>query len=169
MTRKRKAASRPTNERYAGAVADRICEQGWFGRKTGKGYYLYEGKDIVPNPDVARFIAEEREKAGITTREFSEQEIIDRYMTAMICEATRVVEDKIALRPLDVDVVFLMGYGFPSFRGGPLHYADTIGAPELVARMEAYAKEDPHYWQVPELLRSMAASGKTFADINKEA
>ena len=168
-TRKRKAASRDPNERYAGAVADRICEEGWFGRKTGKGYYVYEGKDIRPNPDIARIIDEERQKAGITPREFTDSEIVERYMTAMITEAARVVEDGIARRPLDVDMVLLFGYGFPRFRGGPLHYADTIGAAELVRRIETWAQEDPHYWQVPDILRRMAADGTTFADMNKGA
>lgn len=165
--RKRLADQRPEGERYAGAVADRICEKGWFGRKTGRGYYIYDGKAITPNPEVAAIIDAERAAAGITAREFSDQEIVDRYMTAMISEAARVVEDGIALRPVDVDVVFLMGYGFPRFRGGPLHYGDTIGAGELVRRIKAYAKEDAHYWQVPALLAEMAETGKTFADINK--
>ncbi len=169
MTRKRKAASRDPNERYAGAVADRICEQGWFGRKTGKGYYVYDGKDITPNPAVDVFIKEEREKAGITPRSFTDQEIVDRYMTAMIVEATRVVEDGTAKRPLDVDMVFLFGYGFPRHRGGPLHYADTIGAKALVGRIKTYAAEDATYWQVPALLEKMAANGTSFADMNKEA
>lgn len=169
MTRKRKAATRPSNERYAGDVADRICEEGWFGRKAGKGYYVYDGRDMSPNPAVAEFITSEQAKAGITPRDFADQEIVDRYMTAMIVEAARVVEDGIALRPLDVDIVFLMGYGFPRFRGGPLHYADTIGAKALVARIEGYAKEDPQYWQVPALLQQMADTGRSFDDINKGA
>ena len=169
MTRKRKAATRDPNERYAGAVADRICEEGWFGRKTGKGYYVYEGKDITPNPAVATFIDEARAAAQITPRQFTDQEIVDRYMTAMIVEAARVVEDGTARRPLDVDMVFLFGYGFPRHRGGPLHYADTIGAAALVDRIKALAKEDATYWQVPALLEKMAANGTSFADMNKEA
>lgn len=168
MTRKRKAATRDPNERYAGAVADRICENGWFGRKAGKGFYLYDSGSPIPNPDVAGLIDEEREKAGITPREFSDQEIVDRYMTAMISEAARVVEDGTALRPVDVDMVFLFGYGFPRFRGGPLHYADTIGAQELVRRIKTYAVDDAHYWQVPAILQKMADEGTSFADLNKE-
>ncbi|MCD1626782.1 enoyl-CoA hydratase/isomerase family protein [Seohaeicola saemankumensis] len=169
MTRKRKAATRDPNERYAGAVADRICEEGWFGRKSGKGYYVYDSRDISPNLAVDTFIAEERDKAGVTPRSFTDQDIVDRYMTAMISEAARVVEDGTAKRPLDVDMVFLFGYGFPRHRGGPLHYADTIGAEALVARIKTYAKEDATYWQVPALLEKMAASGTSFADMNKEA
>ena len=100
---------------------------------------------------------------------FAQDEIVDRYMTAMISEAARVLEDGIALRPIDVDAVFLFGYGFPRHRGGPLHYADTIGAAELVRRIKAYAKDDPHYWKVPTLLEKMASDGSTFADMNKGA
>ncbi|MGR3586702.1 MAG: 3-hydroxyacyl-CoA dehydrogenase family protein, partial [Pseudooceanicola nanhaiensis] len=122
----------------------------------------------VPNPEVETIIDEVRAEKGITPQSFTDEEIVDRYMTAMISEAARVVEDGTAKRPVDVDMVFLFGYGFPRFRGGPLHYADTIGAEELVRRIEAYAKEDPNYWQVPELLRKMAADGTTFADLNKE-
>ncbi len=167
-TRKRKAATRDPNERYAGRVADMICEEGWFGRKTGRGYYVYDGGEITPNPKVAEFIETARAEDGASPRKITDQEIVDRYMTAMISEAVRVLEDGIALRPVDIDVVFLMGYGFPRFRGGPLHYADTIGAKALVERIETYAKEDAHYWQVPALLRKMAEDGTTFADMNKE-
>ncbi|MBO6897496.1 MAG: enoyl-CoA hydratase/isomerase family protein [Shimia sp.] len=167
MTRKRREVTRPAEERYSGAIADRLSENGWNGRKTGKGYFVYEGRETLENPDLNGIIDEERAKAGITPRDFSDEEIVDRYMTAMISEAARVVEDGIALRPVDVDVVFLMGYGFPRFRGGPLHYADTIGAAELVKRIEAYAAEDAHYWQVPALLRKMAEDGSSFADLNK--
>ncbi len=167
-TRKRLASTRPAEERYVG-IYDRICEQGWFGRKTGKGFYDYSGDAPQPNPEVAGIIAAERQAKGITPRDFSDDEIVQRYMTAMIVEATRVVEDGIALRPIDVDCVFLMGYGFPRFRGGPLCYADEIGAPELVRRIEAYADEDGHYWQVPALLQKMADTGSTFADLNRGA
>lgn len=165
--RKRMASLRDPAERYGGDIADRICENGWFGRKTGQGYYIYGQGAPVPNPEVATIIDAVRAEKGITPQQFSDQDIVDRYMTAMIAEATRVVEDGTAKRPLDVDMVFLFGYGFPRHRGGPLHYADTIGAKELVRRITEYAKEDSHYWQVPALLEKMAADGSTFADLNK--
>ena len=165
--RKRLAATRDPAERYGGDVADRICEQGWYGRKTGQGYYIYGQGAPVPNPEVATIIDGVRADKGITPQDFTDQDIVDRYMTAMIAEATRVVEDGTAKRPLDVDMVFVFGYGFPRHRGGPLHYADTIGAAELVRRIKDYAKEDAHYWQVPALLEKMAAEGTKFADLNK--
>ncbi|MBA84322.1 3-hydroxyacyl-CoA dehydrogenase NAD-binding domain-containing protein [Thalassobius sp. S69A] len=164
--RKRTADTRDPADRYGGDVADRICENGWFGRKTGQGYYIYGNGAPIPNPEVAKIIDGVRAEKGITPQTFSDQDIVDRYMTAMIVEATRVVEDGTAKRPLDVDMVFLFGYGFPRHRGGPLHYADTIGAAELVRRITEYAKEDSRYWQVPALLQKMADDGTTFADLN---
>ncbi|MFD2442074.1 3-hydroxyacyl-CoA dehydrogenase family protein [Paracoccus kondratievae] len=86
----------------------------------------------------------------------------------MISEAARVVKEGIALRPIDVDAVFLFGYGFPRHLGGPLNYADRIGAAALIERIETYAAEDAYYWQVPALLRELAHSGRSFADLNKE-
>lgn len=166
-TRKRRRQDAPAAERQYGTVSDRICEQGWFGRKTGQGFYLYDQKPPVPNPEVKAMIDAERADEGVTPREISNEDIVDRYMTAMILEAARVVEDGIALRPVDVDAVFLFGYGFPRFRGGPLHYADTLGAAEIVRRAERYGQVDAHYWQVPDLLRKMAAEGRSFNDMNK--
>lgn len=163
--RKRRAATRSAQERDI-EIPDRICEQGWFGRKTGRGYYIYDGRQRSPNPDVSGIIDKEREKANITPRPFTDEEIINRYMTAMILESARVVEDGIALRPIDVDAVYLFGYGFPRFRGGPLHFADLIGAEEIVRHTEQYAREDDFYWQVPEILHKMAKDGSKFADLN---
>jgi 3-hydroxyacyl-CoA dehydrogenase len=166
-TRKRQAATRDPKERYV-AIADRICERGWFGRKTGRGYYLYGDGPPRPNPDVDAIIAAERARTGTAPRRFTDAEIADRYITAMISEAARVLEDGIALRPIDVDAVFLFGYGFPRHLGGPMHHADTVGAAALVDRIEGYATGDPFYWQVPPLVRRMAGTGATFADMNKE-
>ena len=168
MNRKRKAPTRPKEERYSGEIADRICENGWFGRKTGQGYYLYEGRDVHTNPDIDVIINAERKKAGINVQKFNNKEIVKRYMTAMISEAVRVLEEQIAARPLDVDMVLVFGYGFPRHRGGPLHYADTLGPQELINRIETYAKEDSHYWRVPDMLRQMASDGTKFSDFNEK-
>lgn len=163
---KRRAATRPAEERYI-PIADEICEKGWFGRKTGQGFYIYDADGTRPNPEALAIIDTERAKAGVTPRAFSEDEIVSRFVTAMILEATRVLEEGIALRPVDIDAVFLFGYGFPRFRGGPMHTADQIGPAELVRRIEAYAQEDNYYWQVPALLRTLAESGGTFAEMNE--
>ena len=111
-------------------------------------------------------IATERAAKGIAAREISEQEIVDRYMAAMVNEAARVVEEGIALRPLDVDVTLLNGYGFPRWRGGPMQYADTVGLDKILADIERFAQEDDFLWQPASLLKRLVAEGKTFADLN---
>jgi len=126
--RKRLAPARDPAETYA-AFADVLCEMGRFGRKTGRGFYIYEegAKSGCPDPEVEEIVAQERARKGRTARDMSAQEIVDRYMAAMVNEAARVIEEGIALRPLDVDVTLLNGYGFPRWRGGPMHFADTVG------------------------------------------
>ncbi|MRX49006.1 3-hydroxyacyl-CoA dehydrogenase [Paracoccus sp. S-4012] len=165
FNRRRRDPIRPPEERYS-KVADRLVEAGTLGRKTGKGYYVYGESKPVPNPDLDGIVADERALSGIAPREFSDHDIRDRYLTAMIAEAARVVEDGIAQRPSDVDAVFLNGYGFPRHLGGPLHQADVIGAAELVRRMEEWSAEDPWQWRVPAILRRMADEGGTFAQLN---
>jgi len=164
--RKRLAKTRDTAERYGGGVADALCEAGQLGRKTGIGFYDYRGGNKAPNPSLEALISAERNKLGLTPREISDDEILSRYLLAMICEASRVVEEGIALRPIDVDAVFLFGYGFPRWRGGPLHHADTLGAGNIITQIQDLAKEDPQFWTVPALLQEMAETGTRFADLN---
>lgn len=167
-TRDRRAATRPPEERYS-RIADLICDQGWFGRKTGQGYYLYEGtKTRAVNPGAVQIMQGERAALGLTRNSFSNADIVDRCITAMIIEGTQLLDEGIALRPVDIDAVELFGYGFPRHKGGPMHLADQIGAAALVQRIEGYAAEDPYFWQVPDLLRQMATSGASFADLNTE-
>ncbi|RSZ43928.1 MULTISPECIES: 3-hydroxyacyl-CoA dehydrogenase NAD-binding domain-containing protein [unclassified Variovorax] len=167
-TRKRKAATRDPKARYV-QVADRICERGWFGQKTQRGYYLYpEGaRTGVPDPEVLAIIDAERERAGIKPRAFTEEEIMRRYMAAMINEGANVVLQRIALRPLDVDVTFLYGYGFPRHRGGPMKYADTVGLPKVLADIQEFAKEDPIFWKPSPLLVQLVERGADFASLNQ--
>lgn len=136
-------------------------------RKTGQGFYDPSQDPIVPHKPALQIIEEEGAKARIPPHSFTDEEIVSRYMTAMISEAARVVEKGIALRPIDVDAIFLFGYGFPRFRGGPLHYADTLGPTEILNRIERYAVEDSGFWQVPDLLRRMAERNGTFAKLNE--
>ena len=166
-TRQRKAANRPKEERYS-RVADIICDEGWFGRKTDKGYYLYNDAKPVPNPDVQKIIENERQNLSLQPRDFTDEEIVARCLTAMIMEAANVLEDGITLRPVDIDAVELFGYGFPRHRGGPMHYADHIGLDTVIKQIETYAVEDSYFWQVPDLLRKMQKSGQCFNDINNQ-
>jgi 3-hydroxyacyl-CoA dehydrogenase len=169
-TRKRRATTRDPKARYV-QIADRICERGWFGQKTGRGYYLYpEGaRTGTPDPEVEAIIAAERERAGITPRSFTDEEIMRRYMAAMINEGANVVHEKIALRPLDVDVTFLYGYGFPRYRGGPMKYADMVGLANVLADIREFAKEDPLFWRPSPLLVELVERGANFASLNESA
>ena len=169
-TRKRRAATRDPKARYV-EIADRICERGWFGQKTGRGFYLYpEGARVgQPDPEVLAIVDAERAKKGITPRSFSADEIMRRYMAAMVNEGAKVVAEGIALRPLDVDVTFVAGYGFPRHRGGPMKWADMTGLPKVLADIQAFAKEDPLFWKPAPLLEQLVAEGRNFDSLNKAA
>ncbi|MFM0012299.1 3-hydroxyacyl-CoA dehydrogenase NAD-binding domain-containing protein [Paraburkholderia sediminicola] len=169
-TRKRRAATRNPKARYV-QIADRLCERSWFGQKTGRGFYLYpEGsRSGAPDPEVEAIIDAERERAGITPRTFTDEEIMRRYMAAMINEGANVVHEGIALRPLDVDVTFLYGYGFPRYRGGPMKYADTVGLATVLADIREFAEEDPLFWRASPLLVDLVERGADFASLNQAA
>ncbi len=167
-SRVRTAVTRPPEERYS-RVADLICDQGWFGSKTGSGYYLYSDDKLTgPNPQVQAIVENERAALSIAAKSFDDGEIVARCVTAMIQEAVKVLEEGIALRPIDIDAVKLFGYGFPKHRGGPLHLADQIGIDTVIARIEDYSAEDSYFWQVPRLLRDMVKRKQTFSDLNAQ-
>ncbi|NMK49539.1 3-hydroxyacyl-CoA dehydrogenase, partial [Achromobacter sp. Bel] len=167
-TRKRRAATRDPALRYV-QIPDRLCERGWFGQKTGRGFYLYpDGARVgTPDPEVLAIIDEERRRAGVAPRPFSREDIQRRYLAAMINEAANVLHQGIALRPSDVDVVFLSGYGFPRYRGGPMHYADSVGLDQVLADIRSYAREDPAFWKPSPLLVQLVESGRNFASLNQ--
>jgi 3-hydroxyacyl-CoA dehydrogenase len=169
-TRKRRAATRDPNARYV-RVSDILCERGWFGQKTGRGYYLYQdgARTGAPDPEVEAIIDEERRRAGVSPRSFTDDEIVRRYMAAMINEGANVVHEGIALRPLDVDVTFVHGYGFPRYRGGPMHYADTVGLANVLADIREFAKEDPLFWRPSPLIVELVERGANFASLNRSA
>jgi 3-hydroxyacyl-CoA dehydrogenase len=167
-TRKRRAPNRAPNARYV-QIADRLCERGWFGQKTGRGYYLYPdgARTGMPDPEVEAIIDAERQRAGITPRTFTDEEIMRRYLAAMVNEGANVVHQKIALRPLDVDVTFVHGYGFPRYRGGPMKYADSVGLANILADIREFARQDPLFWQPSPLLVELVERGADFASLNQ--
>ncbi|MGE8495309.1 MULTISPECIES: 3-hydroxyacyl-CoA dehydrogenase NAD-binding domain-containing protein [Comamonas] len=169
-TRKRKAATRNPQARYV-QIADRIAEKGWFGQKTQRGYYLYpQGARVgEQDPEVLAIVDAERQRAGVTPRSFSNAEIMRRYMAAMVNEGANVVREGIALRPLDVDVTFLYGYGFPRFRGGPMKWADMVGLDKILADIREFAKEDALFWTPSPLLVELVDKGENFESLNKAA
>lgn len=148
-------------------IADRLCEQGRFGQKTGLGWYRYEAgrRDAIPDPAVEKLIDDYRKEIGITPRHISDQEIVERCVFALVNEGARILEEGIALRASDIDLVYLNGYGFPLDRGGPMFYADTVGLYNVVRAMGRFAQNphaDPEFWEAAPLLARLAAEGKTF-------
>jgi 3-hydroxyacyl-CoA dehydrogenase len=149
-------------------IADALCEAGRFGQKTGKGYYKYEpgSRAPLPDPEVEKLIDETLQRLGRKRRSVSDEEILERMMYPMINEGARILEEKIAARPGDIDVIWLYGYGWPVYRGGPMFYADQVGLKHIADRLSYYAKQtnDPSLEPAP-LLKRLAAEGKTFASL----
>jgi len=153
-------------------IADALCEAGRFGQKTGKGYYKYEGgsRAPLPDPEVEKLIDETLQRLGRKRRVVSDDEILERMMYPMINEGARILEEKVAARPSDIDVIWLYGYGWPIYRGGPMFYADQVGLKHIADRLSFYAREtnDPSLEPAP-LLKRLAAEGKTFASLAQSA
>ena len=166
-TRKRKAPFRHKDDRYV-EIADRVCENGWFGQKTSKGYYLYGDniKPLTPNPEIDIICNSERQRVGIKLKTFSDQEILDRYLAAMVYEGVKILQEKIAVRPSDIDVVYTNGYGFPRWRGGPMKYADMIGLDKILLNIQKFSEEDPRFWSPPQLLIDLVKNNRDFDSLN---
>ena len=166
--RKRQSKLRDPQIRYVN-IPDRLCEKGWFGQKTGRGFYRYDkgNRRGDEDSDVIDIIENERQKKGVAPLKFSKEEIIRRYLAAMINESAKVLEEKIALRPSDIDVTKLYGYGFPRYKGGPMHFADTYGLEKLLDNLNKYCEEDSLFWKPAKLIEDLAKSGKNFNSLNK--
>jgi len=164
-TRRREDGARDPRERYV-AIADRLYELGRLGQKTGAGWYRYEAGDRTPYPDpvVAEIIVDEAAKKGIARRAIDDEEIRQRILYAMVNEGAKILEEGIAARALDIDLVFLHGYGFPAYRGGPMFYGDLIGPARVLEGVRAFAREDAYAWRPAGLIERLAAEGGRFAD-----
>jgi 3-hydroxyacyl-CoA dehydrogenase len=149
-------------------VADRLCEMGRFGQKTGKGWYLY-GTDRKPvaDPDVLTLIERLATEHGIARRTFTSAEILERTIYALINEGARVLEEGYALRAADIDVIYTSGYGFPAWRGGPMFYADRVGLKTIYDRVSAFHRELGQRWAPAPLLERLAREGRTFKELDK--
>ena len=163
--RKRRYLEKP-HMKYS-KTADLLCEKGRFGQKTGAGWYDYvPGKrDAIPNADVVAMIDAHRASLGITPRKISDDEIVQRLVYSLINEAARILEEGIANKASDIDVVYIFGYGFPVYRGGPMNYANEVGLFNVVQAMKRFAQnplDDAKFWQPAPLLAQLAAAGKTF-------
>ena len=163
--RKRRYQEKP-NMKYS-KTADLLCEKGRFGQKTGAGWYDYVAgkRDAIPNAEVVTMIEEHRKALGITPRKISDEEIVQRLVFSLVNEAAHILEEGIANKASDIDIVYIFGYGFPAHRGGPMNYADQVGLFNVVQAMNRFAlnpMDDAKFWQPAPLLARLAAEGKTF-------
>ncbi|MGH9676068.1 MAG: 3-hydroxyacyl-CoA dehydrogenase NAD-binding domain-containing protein, partial [Candidatus Acidiferrum sp.] len=147
---------------------DKICELGRFGQKTGAGWYKYdEQRRAIPDPEIAGLVRKWAAEAGIPQRQISSEEIVDRCLYALVNEGARILEEGYALRAVDIDIIYLNGYGFPAYRGGPMWYADTVGLKKVYSRVREFHRQHGETWEPAPLLKQLAEQGKTFADYKK--
>ena len=163
--RKRRSVER-ADMKYS-RTADKLCELGRFGQKTGAGWYDYQAgkRDAIPSDLVNKMIEDHRKELGITPRKISDEEIVQRLVFALVNEGAHILEDGIASKSGDIDMVYLTGYGFPIHRGGPMHYASEVGLFNVVQAMDRFAKnplDDAAFWKPAPLLAKLAAEGKAF-------
>jgi len=148
---------------------DRLCELGRYGQKTLKGWYRYdENRRASADPEVAALVRKWSAEAGIPQRHISPEEIVDRCIYALVNEGARILEEGFALRAVDIDIIYLNGYGFPAYRGGPMWNADTVGLQKVYQRICEFHQQHGELWAPAPLLQRLAESGKTFADFDKE-
>jgi 3-hydroxyacyl-CoA dehydrogenase len=164
--RKRRAVEQP-DMKYS-RTADKLCELGRFGQKTGAGWYDYQpGKrDAIPSELVDKMIEEHRKELGITPRKISDEEIVQRLVFSLVNEGAHILEDGIASKAGDIDMVYLTGYGFPMHRGGPMHYASQVGLYNVAEAMKRFARnphDDAKFWEPAPLIRKLVAEGKSFS------
>ena len=163
--RKRRATER-ADMKYS-RTADKLCELGRFGQKTGAGWYDYQAgkRDAIPSKIVLDLIEQHRKDEGITPRQISDEEIVQRLVYSLVNEGAHILEDGIASKSGDIDMVYLTGYGFPIFRGGPMHYASQVGLFNVSESMKRFAKnprDDANFWQPAPLIQKLVAEGKSF-------
>ncbi len=167
IRQRRLAEGLPQGERYS-AVADKLCEMGRFGQKTSAGVYRYEegSRKPIPDPEIEDLIRKTSEELGIERREISDQEIVKRCIYSLVNEGAKILEEGMALRAADIDIVYIYGYGFPPYRGGPMFYADTVGLKSVYEDVEAFSIEHPgEGWEPAALLKKLADEGRGFGDL----
>ncbi|MEK6410484.1 MAG: 3-hydroxyacyl-CoA dehydrogenase NAD-binding domain-containing protein [Acidobacteriota bacterium] len=151
------------------ALADRLCEMGRYGQKTGAGWYRYdENRNRIPDAEVEKLIQQVAQEAGVERRKITPEEIIERTQYALINEGAKILEEGIALRAVDIDIIYLNGYGYPAWRGGPMWYANTVGVKKVYDRVCEFHDRHGELWEPAPLLKTLAEQGKTFADFDKE-
>jgi 3-hydroxyacyl-CoA dehydrogenase len=149
---------------------DRLCEMGRYGQKTGAGWYKYdENRRAIPDPTVEENVRKWAAEAGVKQHAISKEEIVDRLIYALVNEGARILEEGYALRAVDIDIIYLTGYGFPTHRGGPMWYADTVGLKKVYDRICEFHKQHGELWEPAPLLKRLVEEGKGFADFDQKA
>jgi len=146
-------------------LSSKLYELKRYGQKTAAGWYRYEGRQAIPDPTVHELIEATARQAGFKRRQISDQEIIERTIYSMINEGAKILQEKIALRAVDIDVIYVFGYGFPAWRGGPMMFADTVGLAQVYDRVCHYHQQHGAWWEPAGLLKELASSGGKFADV----
>ncbi|MDB6089892.1 MAG: 3-hydroxyacyl-CoA dehydrogenase [Gammaproteobacteria bacterium] len=164
----RKSRRIPADERWS-PILQRLVEQGRLGQKTGKGFYRYEGRTRIPDPEVLSLIERVSSELGIRRRAIADQEILERLLHPLVNEGAKIVDEGIAIRAGDIDVVYVNGYGFPAFRGGPMFWAEEIGLANVVETMRRLAPSHGTRWRPAALLERLAASGEGWNSLGKNA
>jgi 3-hydroxyacyl-CoA dehydrogenase len=166
LVRKERKERAPTNKRYANTVADRLYEMGRYGQKTGKGWYLYDAqRNRSSDPVVQQLVEQVSKEQGRARRPVTDEEIIERCMYALVNEGAKILAEGLAARPLDIDMIWIFGYGFPRYRGGPMFWADEVGLPKILERLEYYYANADRDWLEPApLLKTLAKDGRKFRD-----
>src|SRR5260221_405685 len=148
---------------------DNLCELGRYGQKTGAGWYKYDDqRHALPDPEVTQLVRKWAAETRIPQRQISAEEIVERCRYTLVNESARILEEGYALRAVDIDVIYLNGYGFPAYRGGPMWYADTIGLKTVYERICEFEQQHGEIWAPAPLLMQLAGQGKTFAEFNKQ-
>jgi 3-hydroxyacyl-CoA dehydrogenase len=148
---------------------DRLCELGRYGQKTGAGWYQYDSqRHATPDPVVDEYLRKWVAEAGVPQRKISTEEITDRCLYALVNEGARILEEGYAVRASDIDIIYLNGYGFPAYRGGPMWYADAIGLKQVYERISEFERQHGQIWEPALLLKRLAEQGKTFADFGQK-
>jgi 3-hydroxyacyl-CoA dehydrogenase len=148
---------------------DKLCELGRYGQKSGAGWYKYDAsRRATPDPVVDQLIHDWVAEAGIPQRQISAEEIADRCLYALVNEGARILEEGYALRASDIDIIYINGYGFPSYRGGPMWHADTVGLKQVYERVMEFHRQHGEIWEPAPLLKRLAEQGRTFAEVGKE-
>jgi len=164
--RKQQAASRPNDRRYS-HLADQVCEMGRYGQKANAGWYRYDkgSRTPLPDPEIEKLILAESKRLGVTRQTIADDEIVKRTIYALVNEGAKLLEEGIALRSSDIDIIYITGYGFPAWRGGPMFYADTVGLDRVLADVQRFHRTHGYFWRPAPLLEKLAREGKRFSHL----